>query len=223
MLGTPPGTTRKAARRYYTKGGAQVLHERRRTGTTRKAARRYYTKGGAQVLHERRRAGTTRKAARRYYTKGGAQVLHERRRAGTTRKAARRCYTKGGAQVLHERWQQFLGCTNFLQYYLQPQYAHCGKVLGEFPPERLGLGRGETQGDLAVRAIKLMARRTIELSVIDEVAAVKGFHVLCTHSKGLTPPQQAWAPLSLETYAQLEVSRAVKGMPGSQQPQQTSE
>ena len=174
---------------------------------------RYYTKGGAQVLHERRRAGTTRKAARRYYTKGGAQVLHERRRAGTTRKAARRCYTKGGAQVLHERWQQFLGCTNFLQY-LQPQYAHCGKVLGEFPPERLGLGRGETQGDLAVRAIKLMARRTIELSVIDEVAAVKGFHVLCTHSKGLTPPQQAWAPLSLETYAQLEVRRAVKGMPG---------
>ena len=23
--------------------------------------------------------------------------------------------------------QQFLGCTNFLRYYLQPQYAHCGK------------------------------------------------------------------------------------------------
>ena len=28
--------------------------------------------------------------------------------------------------------QQFLGCTNFLRYYLQPQYAHCGKVLGEY-------------------------------------------------------------------------------------------
>jgi len=43
---------------------------------------------------------------------------------------------------------------------------------------------------------------------------LKGFHVLCTHSKGLTPPQQAWAPLSLETLAQLEVRRAVKGMLG---------
>ena len=32
-----------------------------------------------------------------------------------------------------------------------------------------------------------------------------GSNVLCTHSKGLTPPQQAWAPLSLETYAQLEL------------------
>ena len=82
----------------------------------------------------------------------------------------------------------------------------------EFPLE--GQGPGETQGDLAVRAIKLMTRWTIELSVIDEVAAVtgerpleqiadssgyavggvavqmredlKGFHALCTHSKGLT-------------------------------------
>ena len=133
--------------------------------------------------------------------------------------------------------QQFLGCTNFLRYYLQPQYAHCGKILGEE-----GLGPGDSPGDLAVRAIKLMARRTIELSVLDEVAAVtgerpleqvadssgyavggvavqlredlRGFEVLATHSKGLTPPQQAWAPLSLETYAQLEVRRAVKGMIG---------
>ena len=143
--------------------------------------------------------------------------------------------------------QQFLGCTNFLRYYLQPQNAHCGKILGEyvkgakeFPEE--GLGPGNSPGDLAVRAIKLMARRTIELSVLDEVAAVtgerpleqvadssgyavggvavqlredlRGFEVLATHSKGLTPPQQAWAPLSLETYAQLEVRRAVKGMIG---------
>ena len=28
--------------------------------------------------------------------------------------------------------QQFLGCTNFLRYYLQPQYAHCAKILGEY-------------------------------------------------------------------------------------------
>ena len=93
-----------------------------------------------------------------------------------------------------------------------------------------------------MRAIKLTARRTIELSVLDEVAAVtgerpleqvadssgyavggvavqlredlRGFEVLATHSTGLTLPQQAWAPLSLETYAQLEVRRAVKGMIG---------
>ncbi|CAE7222588.1 pol [Symbiodinium necroappetens] len=142
--------------------------------------------------------------------------------------------------------QQFLGCTNFLRYYLQPQYAHCAKILGEYVkgkefPEA-GLGPGESLGDLAVRAIKLMAKRTIELSVVDEIAAICGqrpleqiadssgyavggvavqmredlcgFNVLCTHSKGLTPPQQAWAPLSLETYAQLEVRRAVKGMLG---------
>ena len=34
--------------------------------------------------------------------------------------------------------------------------------------------------------------------------------VLLTHSKSLTPPQQAWAPLVQEAYAQLEVKRATR-------------
>ena len=75
--------------------------------------------------------------------------------------------------------QQFLGCTNFLRMYLPPEYAHCAKLLGEyvkgakeFPVE--GLGPGTTEGDLAVRAIKLMAQRSIELAVLDEAAAISG-------------------------------------------------
>eukprot|EP00435_Cladocopium_sp_Y103_P042487 s1035_g11.t1 len=75
--------------------------------------------------------------------------------------------------------QQFLGCTNFLRMYLPPEYAHCAKLLGEyvkgakaFPED--GLGPGTSEGDLAVRAIKLMAQRSIELAVLDEAAAVSG-------------------------------------------------
>ena len=143
--------------------------------------------------------------------------------------------------------QQFLGCTNFLRNYLPPQYGYCAKVLGQYMkgtekiPES-GLGLGETQGDKAVKAIKLMAQRSIELAVLDEASAITqerpleqiadssgyavggsalqmradltGFNVLVTHSKGLTPAQQAWAPLSLEGYAQLEVRRAVKKILG---------
>lgn len=143
--------------------------------------------------------------------------------------------------------QQFLGCTNFLRNYLPPQYGYCAKVLGQYMkgtekiPES-GLGPGDTLGDKAVRAIKLMARRSIELAVLDEASAItqerpleqiadssgyaiggsalqmradlSGFNVLVTHSKGLTPAQQAWAPLSLEGYAQLEVRRAVKKILG---------
>ena len=71
--------------------------------------------------------------------------------------------------------QQFLGCTNFLRSYLPPEYAHCAKLLGEcvkgakpFPDD--GLGPGTSEGDLAVRAIKLIAQRSIELAVLDEAA-----------------------------------------------------
>jgi hypothetical protein len=139
--------------------------------------------------------------------------------------------------------QQFLGCTNFLRNYLPPEYAHCAKLLGEYmkgavPFPESGLGEGDTSGDKAVRAIKLMTQRAIELAVLDEAGAITGerpleqiadssgyavggsalqmqadlgsFKVLAVHSKGLTPAQQAWAPLSLEGYAQLEVRRAVK-------------
>ena len=38
--------------------------------------------------------------------------------------------------------------------------------------------------------------------------------MLVVHSKGLTPAQQAWAPVSLDGYAQLEVRRAIKKMLG---------
>ena len=44
---------------------------------------------------------------------------------------------------------------------------------------------------------------------------VSRFKVLVTHSKGLTPAQQAWQPLTLEGYAQLEVKRAIRKVLGA--------
>ena len=41
------------------------------------------------------------------------------------------------------------------------------------------------------------------------------FRVLMTHSKGLTPAQQVWQPLTLEGYAQLEVKRALQKTVGT--------
>ena len=110
------------------------------------------------------------------------------------------------------------------------------KTGAKFPDQ--GLGPGDTPGDKAVRAIKEMMARHIMLNVFDEAAAVSGrcpleqiadasgiavggtvvqmsrdlsrFKVLLTHSKGLTPAQQAWPPLTLEAFAQLEVRRAAK-------------
>ena len=110
------------------------------------------------------------------------------------------------------------------------------KTGAKFPDQ--GLGPGDTPGDKAVRAIKEMMTRHIMLNVFDEAAAVSGrcpleqiadasgiavggtvvqmsrdlsrFKVLLTHSKGLTPAQQAWPPLTLEAFAQLEVRRAAK-------------
>ena len=137
--------------------------------------------------------------------------------------------------------QQFAGSTNWLRQHMKEPYAQALKVLGEymkpgavFPKE--GLGVGNTPGDLAVKAIKVMACDMIELAVLDEAAAIDGsrpleqiadssgiawggtclqmaqdlgrFNVLMTASKGLTPAQQAWPPLTLEGYAQLEMKRA---------------
>ena len=104
-----------------------------------------------------------------------------------------------------------------------------------FPEKGLGGGDG-SPGDLAVRAIKQMAGQLIKQAVMDEAAAMDGsrpleqiadcsgigwggtclqmtrdlmgFNVLLTASKGLTPSQQAWPPLTLEGYAQLETKRA---------------
>ena len=92
------------------------------------------------------------------------------------------------------------------------------------PPE--GLGPGKLPGDLAVRAIKVMACDMIELAVMDEAAAIDGsrpleqiadssgiawggtclqmskdlgkFNVLMTASKGLSPALQAWPPPTLD-------------------------
>ena len=144
--------------------------------------------------------------------------------------------------------QQFAGSTNWLRQHMKEPYAQALKVLGEymkpgavFPPA--GLGVGNTPGDLAVKAIKLMAMDMIELAVMDEAAAIDGsrpleqiadssgiawggtclqmtkdlagFNVLMTASKGLTPAQQAWPPLTLEGYAQLETKRAQRRTLGS--------
>ncbi len=104
-----------------------------------------------------------------------------------------------------------------------------------FPPEGLG-GGGGPFGDKAVITIKKIAGPLIRLSVLDEAAAMDGsrpleqiadcngigwggtrlqmtrdlmgFNVLLTASKGLTPSQQAWPPLTLKGYAQLETKRA---------------
>ena len=144
--------------------------------------------------------------------------------------------------------QQFLGCTNWLRWYLPMEYGQAAKVLGdyqkagaEFPKE--GLGAGSSKGCLAVKAIKKMASNSIELAVFDTAAETDGscpleqiadssgialgvtglqmtrdfyrFRVLMTHSKGLTPAQQAWQPLTLEGYAQLEVKRALRKTVGT--------
>ena len=102
-----------------------------------------------------------------------------------------------------------------------------------FPED--GLGPGTSDGDLAVRAIKLMAQRSIELAVLDEAVAVSDERPLeqvadssgyavggsalqmqaglqgFNNSKGLTPPpNKLGRHLTLEGFAQLEVKRAVK-------------
>ena len=67
--------------------------------------------------------------------------------------------------------QQFLGCTNWLRWYLMAEYSQAAKVLGEYQkpgavfPEG-GLGPGKTDGDKAVQAIKVMAKHHIELAVM---------------------------------------------------------
>ena len=44
---------------------------------------------------------------------------------------------------------------------------------------------------------------------------LSGFNVLMVAGKGLTPSQQAWPPLTLEGYAQLETKRAQKKLLGA--------
>ena len=123
-------------------------------------------------------------------------------------------------------------CVKKLGKYMKP-----GAV---FPPG--GLGEGEDEGSKAVRAIKVMCRDRMQLEVLDEAAAIdgsrpleqiadcsgygyggtglqmradlSGFKVLYTAGIGLTPAQQAWPPLTLEAYAQLETKRAQRACLG---------
>ena len=101
---------------------------------------------------------------------------------------------------------------------------------------RDGLGAKGTEDDRVIKAIKLCVCYHIHLAVLDEAAAMDGscplelladcsgiawggsayqmlsdlshFKVLMTAGRGLTPAQQAWTPLTLECYAQLEMKRA---------------
>ena len=120
-------------------------------------------------------------------------------------------------------------------------YATAVKALGEYMkpgaviPEA-GLGVGNTPGDKAVKAIKLMCKYAIETAVLDEASAIDGsrpleqvadacgiawgstnvqmtsdltgFRVLLMVGKGFTPAQQAWPALTLEGFAQLGGKRA---------------
>ena len=98
-----------------------------------------------------------------------------------------------------------------------------------------GLGLGDQPDDKVVKAIKKCAAYYIHLAVLDEARAIDGtcplenladcsgiawggtsyqmvedlsyLKVLMTAGKGLTPAQQAWPPLTLEAYAQLDVKR----------------
>ena len=132
-----------------------------------------------------------------------------------------------------------------MRRYLPPYYAAAAKILGEYmrPGVRLGppgLGAYDppTPGCKAVKAIKLMCRHAIHLSVLDEAGAIdgsrpleqvadacgsawgsanlqmtpdlSGFNVLLMVGKGFTPAQQAWPALVLEGFAQLGGKRAQK-------------
>ncbi|CAE7359459.1 pol [Symbiodinium microadriaticum] len=118
--------------------------------------------------------------------------------------------------------QKFLGCTNFLRFYMPPQYSHCAKILGEyvkgtraFPPE--GLGPGTSEADRAVKAIKLMCQRSV-VSILDEAAAIDGSKPLEQIADssgyavgGVALQMKERGLLSLEGFAQLDTRRAIKG------------
>ena len=138
-------------------------------------------------------------------------------------------------------------------------YPVAAKILGEYqkpsmviPSEGFGARElpsdpAERQklhpGDKAVHAIKLMATRAIETSVLDEAAAIEGsrpleqiadacgyawgstclqmsadlthFNVLLMIGKSFTPAQQAWPALVLEAHAQLMGKRAQRKILGN--------
>ena len=110
----------------------------------------------------------------------------------------------------------------------------------KFPPG--GLGSADTPGCKAFRCIKLLFQHAIELSVMDEAAAIdgtrpleqvadacgyawgstnvqmtsdlSGFKVLLMTGKGFTAAQQGWPAITLEGFAQLGGKRAQKRLLG---------
>jgi hypothetical protein len=143
--------------------------------------------------------------------------------------------------------RQFVGSTNWVRWCMPSCYATAVKILGEYMKPgavfpAAGLGPGETTGDKAVKAIKLMAKHSIETAVMDEAGAIDGsrpleqvadacgyawgstnvqmtadlfcFKVLLMVGKGFTPAQQAWPPLTLEGFAQLAGKRAQRRILG---------
>ena len=105
-----------------------------------------------------------------------------------------------------------------------------------------GLGSGNSEGCKAVKVIKLLCVHAIQISTIDEASAIdgsrpleqvadacgiawgstnvqmtadlSGFKVLLMTGKGFTPAQQAWAAITLETFAQLGGKRAQRKILG---------
>ena len=110
------------------------------------------------------------------------------------------------------------------------------KPRAEFPNKGLGAEGQRSEGDKAVLAVKAMCKHAIETAVFDEAAALDGsrpleqvadacgiawggtllqmspdlasFKVLGMFGKSFNESQQAWPPLVLEGFAQLETKRA---------------
>ena len=180
----------------------------------------------------------------------GSLLGHRVNRNGATVEPERTAAIAGFAPLKDvTQLRQFLGCTNWVRHYLAVTYPAVVKTLGEymkpgakFPETGLGAEGGTSDGDQAVRAIKAMAKHSIDTAVLDEAGAIDGsrpleqiadacgyawgstnvqmtadlshFKVLLMAGKGFTPAQQAWAPLVLEGFAQLAGKRAQKRILG---------
>ena len=79
--------------------------------------------------------------------------------------------------VIYERQQlqQFLGCTNWVRWYMTDRYPKLVKMIGKFlkadvPLPEKGLGGGDTVEDKVIKAIKRCAEYFIQIAVLDEAA-----------------------------------------------------
>ena len=100
--------------------------------------------------------------------------------------------------------RQFVGSTNWVKRYRFPCYAAAVKVLGDYmkPGADLSvpLGSGTTPGCKAVKCIKLLCKKAINLSVMDEASAIDGSRPLeqvadaCGYAWGSTNVQVTAVP-----------------------------